>query len=70
MLDNTERKDTENPQSARERYFEILNGLTRKILLSSDWDAALQKLAFDIRDLVEADDCYIMSWDEERQVPI
>ena len=70
MLDNTERKDVENPGSAREGYFEILNGLTRKILLSSDWDAALQKLAFDIRDLVETDDCYIMSWDEERQVPI
>jgi hypothetical protein len=45
MLDDTERKDAENSESARERYFEILNGLTRKILLSSDWDAALQKLA-------------------------
>jgi hypothetical protein len=61
MLDNTERKDLENPHSARERYFELLNGLTRKILLSTDWNVTLQTLAFDIRDLVEADDDYVMS---------
>lgn len=55
---------------ARERFFESLNGLTRKILISTDWDSTLDALVFDIRQLIGADDCYIESWDEERQWPV
>jgi signal transduction histidine kinase len=58
--------------SERERFLEALNGLTRTILLSEDWNATLHALAYDIRELLDVDDCYILSWDEERQwvIPI
>jgi signal transduction histidine kinase len=52
------------------RFLESLNALTRTILLSQDWNTALQALAFDIRELIGADDCYILGWDEERQWPL
>lgn len=62
----------ETSPSERERFLELLNGLTRTILLSKDWNATLHALAYDIRELIGADDCYILSWDEERQwsIPI
>jgi len=58
--------------SERERFLELLNSLTRTILLSKDWNATLHVLAYDIRELIGADDCYILGWDEERQwvIPI
>ena len=56
--------------SEREQFLELLNSLTRTILLSKDWNATLHALAYDIRELIGADDCYILSWDEERQWPI
>ncbi len=56
--------------SERERFLELLNSLTRTILLSKEWKATLQALVYDIRELIGADDCYILGWDEERQWPI
>jgi len=70
MLDITERKQMEESLSAREQYLERLNDLTRTILLSSDYDAILNTLAFNMKKIIEADDCYILSWDEERQLPV
>lgn len=58
---------SEHLPSERERFLEALNGVTRTILLSNDWNATLHGLAYDIRELIGADDCYIVSWDEERQ---
>jgi signal transduction histidine kinase len=63
-------KNREPIVPTREVFFELLNGLTRKILVSTDWDSALHALAFDIKELIGADDCYILGWDEERQWPI
>jgi len=58
--------------SERERFLELLNSLTRTILLSKEWNTTLHALAYDIRELIAADDCYILGWDEERQwsIPI
>jgi signal transduction histidine kinase len=53
-----------------EQYLELLNDLTRAILLSSDYDSTLSTLAFNMKRIIEADDCYILRWDEERQLPI
>ncbi|NWG07257.1 MAG: GAF domain-containing protein [Chloroflexi bacterium] len=52
------------------RFLDSLNALTRTLLLSQDWNTTLEDLAFNIRDLIGADDCYILGWDEERQWPI
>ena len=62
----------ETSTSERVRFLELLSALTRKILLSKDSNAALHFLAYDIRELIGADDCYILGWDEERQwsIPI
>ena len=62
----------ETSTSERVRFLELLSALTRKILLSKDSNATLHFLAYDIRELIGADDCYILGWDEERQwsIPI
>jgi len=67
MLDITERKRVEESLYARERYLELLNEMTRAILLSKDFDTTLHTLAVDMAKLLNADDCYIARWDEERQ---
>jgi signal transduction histidine kinase/GTP-sensing pleiotropic transcriptional regulator CodY len=54
----------------RVRFLELLSALTRKILLSKDSNATLHLLAYDVRELIGADDSYILSWDAERQRPI
>src|SRR5215204_3464165 len=68
MLDITERKRVEESLYARERYLELLNEMTRAILLSKDFDLTLHTLAIDMAKLIHADDCFIARWDEERQV--
>jgi PAS domain S-box-containing protein len=70
MLDITARKNAEESLSARERYLELLNDMTRTILLSKDFDSTLQTLSFDMAKLLNADDCYITRWEEETQMPL
>src|SRR5512138_1176019 len=53
--------------SERERYLELLNEMTRSVLLSKDFDTTLGTLAEYLAKLIHADDCYIARWDEERQ---
>jgi signal transduction histidine kinase len=67
---NQNKPSDETSLSEHVRFLELLNGLTRTILLSKDWNATLHSLAYDIRELIGADDCYILGWDEERQWPI
>jgi signal transduction histidine kinase len=64
---NHKKRSGDSSPSERERFLELLNGLTRTILLSKEWNAALHALAYDIRELIGADDCYILGWDEERR---
>ncbi len=56
--------------SERERYLELLNEMTRSVLLSKDFDRTLGTLAGYLAKLLHADDCYIARWDEERQKAI
>jgi PAS domain S-box-containing protein len=70
MLDITERKEAEESLSAREQYLKLLNEMTRAVLLSKDFDSTLYTLAVDMAKLIQADDCYIARWDEERQMVI
>jgi len=60
----------ETATSDRVRFLELLSALTRRILLSQEWNATLHALAYDIREMIDADDCYILGWDDERQWPI
>jgi PAS domain S-box-containing protein len=67
MLDITERKQVEESLFAHEQYLELLNEMTSTILRSTDFDSTLHTLAVDMAKLLNADDCYITRWDEERQ---
>jgi signal transduction histidine kinase len=67
---NQNKPSGETSLSERVRFLELLNGVTRTILLSKDWNTTLHSLAHDIRELIGADDSYILSWDDERQRPI
>jgi PAS domain S-box-containing protein len=70
MLDITERKQAEEALSARERYLKTLNDMTHAILLSKDSDSTLRRLSATMAMLLEADDCYIVGWNEETQTPL
>lgn len=70
MLDITRRKIAEETLTSREQFMELLNDMTHAILLSRDFDTTLHALAFDLTRLLKADDCYITSWDEERQLAL
>jgi len=70
MLDITDRKNAEEALVSRERYLALLNTMTRSILLSDDFDTTMHTLAFNMKSLIHADDCYILSWDEEKHLPI
>lgn len=70
MLDITARKLAEEALSAREQYLELLNDMTRTILLSKDLNSTLSELAGNMAKLTNADDCYITRWDEERLLTI
>ena len=70
MLDITARKEIEESLSSRERYLALLNEMTRAILLSQEIDSTLHTLAVNMAKLIQADDCYIARWDEERKTVI
>lgn len=70
MLDITARKEVEESLSSRERYLALLNDMTRAVLLTRDFDSTLYALAENMAKLIDADDCYIARWDEERKLVI
>ncbi len=49
-------------------YLALLNDMTHSILLSNNFDSTLSTLAVDMAKLIDADDCYITRWDEEKQL--
>ena len=65
-----EHERVESELRSRERYLAFLNDMTRTVLLSEDFDSTLSTLAVDLAKLINADDCYITRWDEEKQVTI
>ena len=70
FIEITEHKQSEDNLSSREQYLTLLNDMTHSILLSKDFDSTLDILAADMAKLINADDCYITRWDEERQLTI
>jgi len=70
MLDITARKKAEESLTSRERYLELLNDMTQTVLLSNDITSTMYTLAVDMAKLIEADDCYITQWDDEKQLTI
>jgi len=63
-------RQVESEMRSRERYLALLNDMTRAILLSQDFDSTLSTLAFDMAKLIDADNCYITRWDDEKQLTI
>ena len=61
------RANTEKQLRSRERHLSLLNQMTRTIIASQDLDTLLQNLVKDMANLLEADDCYITRWDEQRK---
>ena len=55
---------------SRERYLSLLNDMTQAILLANDMDSTLIALAVNMAKLIDADDCYITRWNEEKQLTI
>lgn len=70
MLDITGRKNAEESLASRERYLAVLNDMTGAILLAKDFNTTLSTLAVGMVKLIDADDCYILRWDEDRHLPI
>jgi PAS domain S-box-containing protein len=70
MLDITARKQAEEDLRDQNAYLSLLNQMTRLIMLTNDFDATLRALAYDMKKIIDADDCYILRWDEENQIPI
>jgi len=70
MLDITARKEAEEELRDQNVYLGLLNQMTHIILLASDYDATLRALAYDVKKIINADDCHIIQWDEVKQQPI
>ena len=49
------------------RELTLLHEMTRAVLMSRDLDLVLNELAINMAKLLEADDCYITRWDEDKQ---
>src|SRR5687767_2075467 len=60
----------ETETNSRERYLSLLNDMTHAILLADNFDSTLSALAVNMAKLINADDCYITRWDEEKQLTI
>jgi GAF domain-containing protein len=54
----------------REHYLSLLNDITRTALETPDLQTMLQTLADRMGELIDADGCHLILWDEARQVAI
>ena len=70
LRDITERKKAEEILHRQNEYLALLNDMTRAVLLSENFDSTMNTLAVDMAKLINADDCYVTRWDEERQLTI
>jgi len=69
MTDITVRKKAENDLRNQNEYLALLNEMNRIILVSDDYDSIMRILAVNLKRIIEADDCYILRWDEEKKMP-
>jgi PAS domain S-box-containing protein len=70
VRDITERKKADEILRRQNEYLALLNDMTHTILLSNNFDSTLSILAVNMAKLIDADDCYITRWDEEKQLTI
>ncbi len=63
-------KQAEIDLRSQNEYLALLNEMTRAILLSNDYDATMRALVSNMKEIIKADDCYLMRWDEEMQLAI
>ena len=68
--EETNPEPIETEKRSREKYLSLLNDMTHAILLAKDVDSTLSALAVNMAKLIDADDCYITRWDEEKQLTI
>jgi PAS domain S-box-containing protein len=64
------RQITEAAEREQNRYLTLLNTITRATVETPDLHTLLQTLADHLRELFNADHCFITLWDEARQLPI
>lgn len=67
MIDITERKKAEQEIHSRNEFLALLNEMTQAILLSNDYVSTMQSIAFKMKDIIHADDSYILRWNEDTQ---
>jgi len=70
MTDITAHKKADDELRVQNEYLAILNQMNQAILLSNNYDATMQTLASNMKQIVKADDCCILRWNEERQLSI
>jgi len=70
MTDITARKKAENDLRNQNEYLALLNEMNRVILVSDDYDSIIRVLAVNLKTIINADDCYILRWDEGKKLPI
>ena len=68
--EEVDHEQVESELRSRERYLALLNDMTHTILLADNFDSTLSTLAVKLAKLIDADDCYITRWDEEKQLTI
>jgi len=70
MAEITARNQAGDDLRSQNEYLALLNRMTSAILVSDDYDATMHTLAANMKQIINADDCYLMRWDEERQMSI
>lgn len=57
----------ESELDTREQYLSLLDKLAQSIIKSEDLDTMMKALARDLKELFEADDCFIVQWNDSLQ---
>ena len=70
VTDITARKKTEDVLRGQNEFLAVLNEMNRTILASTEYDSIMRTLAFSLRDIIHADDCYLLRWNDETKLAI
>ena len=70
MTDITARKKAENDLRNQNDYLALLNEMNQAILVSDDYDSIVRVLVVSLKKVINADDCYILRWNEEKRLAI
>jgi signal transduction histidine kinase len=70
IADITARKKAEDDLRGQNEFLALLNEMTSAVLLYSNYETAMSVIADNMRKIIDADDCYILQWNEETKMPI